>query len=250
MQPQHSCIYKGTVWHQRHQPRVHAFRYSLFMMYVDLDELEQVFKPFWLWGVNRPGFASFQRKDHYGDDKTALSNSIRELVLQQTQQRVEGPIRLLTQFRILGYTFNPLSLYFCFDMSGEKLTHIVSEVSNTPWNVQHCYVLTPSPKNPTVFQDQHEKSFHVSPFMHEDMQYRWKISQPEEKLEVQIENLIGNEILFSAKMDLERKTLNTRNLRSTLSNFPLMSFKVITAIYWEALKLWLKGIKYVPYTKP
>lgn len=249
MKLQHSCIYQGIVWHQRHQPKIHAFQYRLFMMYVDIDELEQTFKPFWLWGVNKPSFASFQRKDHYGDTKTTLSSSIRRLVLQQTQQRVEGPIYLLTQFRILGYAFNPLSLYFCFDMSGEELTHIVAEVSNTPWNEQHCYVLTPSQKNSVVFQDQHEKSFHVSPFMHEDMQYRWKISQPKERLEVQIENLIGNEILFSARMNLERKKLNACNLRSTLCNFPLMSFKLIMAIYWEALKLFLKGIKYVPYKK-
>ena len=249
MKPQHSCIYQGTVWHQRHQHKIHAFQYRLFMMYVDIDELEQTFKPFWLWGVNKPSFASFQRKDHYGDTKTTLSSSIRRLVLQQTQQRVEGPIYLLTQFRILGYAFNPLSLYFCFDMSGEELTHIVAEVSNTPWNEQHCYVLTPSQKNSVVFQYQHEKSFHVSPFMHEDMQYRWKISQPKERLEVQIENLIGNEILFSARMNLERKKLNACNLRSTLCNFPLMSFKLIMAIYWEALKLFLKGIKYVPYKK-
>lgn len=220
------------------------------MMYVDLDELEQVFKPFWLWAINKPGFASFQRKDHHGDDNTALSSSIRELVLEQTQQRVEGPIRLLTQFRILGYAFNPLSLYFCFDSSGENLTHIVAEVSNTPWNEQHCYVLTPNQSNPAVFHDQHQKTFHVSPFMHEDMQYRWKISHPKESLEVQIENLVEDEVLFSAKMDLERKPLNAQNLRSTLCNFPLMSFKLIAAIYWEALKLWLKGIKYVPYTKP
>ena len=246
---QHSCIYQGVVWHQRHHPRLHAFQYRLFMMYVDLYEIDEAFNPFLLWGVNKANFASFQRKDHYGDNEAALSTSIRELVFMQTQQHIEGPIRLLTQFRILGYAFNPLSLYFCFDSNAKHLTHIVAEVSNTPWNEQHCYVLTPSEQNSAVFHTQHDKHFHVSPFMHDDMQYRWKISKPTDQLEVQIENLVDDKILFSAKMDLTRKPLNTSNLRSTLCNFPLMSFKVIAAIYWEALKLWLKGIKYVPYTK-
>ena len=220
------------------------------MLYVDLDELEQTFKPFWLWGVDRFNVASFRRKDHYGCDKTTLSSSIRQLVLERTQQPVAGPIRLLTQFRLLGYAFNPLSLYFCFDLSGENLTHIVAEVSNTPWNEQHCYVLSANQSNAEVFHAQHQKTFHVSPFMHSDMQYRWQISQPLERLEVQIENLVEDEILFSAKMNLERKSLNAQTLRSTLCNFPLMSFKIILAIYWQALKLWIKGIKYVPYKKP
>ena len=244
-----SCIYKGRVKHQRFEPRSHEFTYSLFMMYVDLDELLMLFKPHLLWTVNRPGVASFYRKDHFGDPKRTLSNSIRELVYEKTGDRPCGPIRLLTHFRYFGYVFNPLSLYFCFDEQDSKVEHVVAEVMNTPWREQHCYVLSNYQNNLRSFTSSHQKEFHVSPFMDLSMEYRWKIQIPNTSLNVQIENWQDNKKVFDAAIDLQKTEISSTNLSNVLLNFPLMTLKVISAIHFEALKLWMKGITYIPHPK-
>ena len=244
-----SCIYKGQVKHQRFQPRVHEFTYSLFMMYVDLNELPKLFKPYKLWSVDAPGVASFMRKDHVGDPQDALSNTIRAIVYEKTGHRPSGPIRLLTHFRYFGYVFNPLSLYFCYDEDDSNVEYVVAEVSNTPWNEQHCYVLSNKLYEYHCFSTSHQKEFHVSPFMDLNMEYRWKIQIPDKCLNVQIENWKEDRKIFDAVIDLQRTEINPANLRHVLINFPLMTLKVTSAIHFEALKLWLKGVTYVPHPK-
>lgn len=242
-----SCIYKGRVSHQRHVPRAHAFTYSLFMMYVDLDELPTLFNKHSLWAVNKPNVASFHRNDHHGKDMP-LVDSIRALVLEQTGEKPEGPVRLLTHFRYFGYVFNPLSMYFCFDTSGEKVTHIVAEVMNTPWKEQHCYVLSNDQRD-QVISANHNKEFHVSPFMNMDMEYHWSIHTPDEHMKISIENKSDNKTIFDANMYLKKIEFTSANLRSVLINFPLMTLKVTAMIHFEALKLWIKGIQYIPHPK-
>ena len=244
-----SCIYKGQVRHQRLEPRAHEFTYSLFMMYVDLDELPKIFQTYRLWSVDSSGLASFIRKDHFGNQKESLSNSIRELVYNKTGSRPNGPIRLLTHFRYFGYVFNPLSLYYCYDKEDLNVEYVVAEVSNTPWKEQHCYVLSNSSKKSNHFSASHPKEFHVSPFMDLNMEYRWKIAIPNKCLNVQIENWKENKKIFDAVINLKKIEINQSNLRNVLINFPLMTFKVATAIHFEALRLWLKGITYVPHPK-
>ena len=244
-----SCIYKGQVKHQRFEQRVHEFTYSLFMMYVDLNELPALFKPYKLWSVDAPGWASFLRKDHVGDPQDTLSNSIRALVYEKTGHRASGPIRLLTHFRYFGYVFNPLSLYFCYDEDDSKVEHVVAEVSNTPWKEQHCYVLSNNLNESHHFSTSHQKEFHVSPFMDLNMEYRWKIQIPDKCLNVQIENWKEDKKIFDAVIDLQKIEINPTNLRHVLINFPLMTLKVTSAIHFEALKLWLKGVTYVPHPK-
>jgi DUF1365 family protein len=244
-----SAIYQGRVVHQRNSPKHHQFDYELFMMYVDLDELPHLFTKHTLWNVDKPALANFKRADHYGDPKVDLATSIRQLIKESTSSNVEGPIRLLTHFRYFGYTFNPLSLYYCYDKSGTEVTHVVAEVSNTPWNERHCYVLEGESKQGTFVTKDHDKCFHVSPFMDLNMSYHWEISIPTENLSVRIENYRDNEVLFHAALDLKRHEITQKTLMQTLLNFPLMSYKVTAAIYIQALRLWLKGIKYVPYSK-
>lgn len=245
----HSAIYKGQVSHQRWSPRPHGFDYNLFMMYVDLDELPTLFEKFSCWAVNKSALASFRREDHFGDCKQDLASSIRQLVQQQSTTQAVGPIRLLTHFRYFGYVFNPLSLYFCFDRDDTCVTHVVAEVSNTPWNETHCYVLSGHCEQDHFVTPDHEKIFHVSPFMNLDMLYRWHISIPSDTLTVHVQNLQNDQKLFDAAIKLKREEINTKSLMQTLLNFPLMTYKVTAAIYLQALKLWLKRIKYVPYSK-
>lgn len=244
-----SCIYKGRVKHQRFMPRVHEFTYALFMMYVDLDELPWVFKKYRMWSVNRSSIASFHRKDHFGDEQYNLADSIRALVHDKTGCKPAGPIRLLTHFRYFGHIFNPLSLYFCYDESDTKLEYVVAEVMNTPWKELHCYVLTDNQNEPLSFSNVHQKEFHVSPFMDLDMQYRWKIEAPDQSIHVEIENWQKDSKVFDAIIDLKKVEINSKSLTNVLLHFPLMTLKVVAAIHFEALKLWLKGVAYVPHPK-
>ena len=244
-----SCNYKGQVNHHRFSPREHAFNYSMFMMYIDLDELPTLFDNYGLWSINRPNLASFYREDHYGDSSDDLSETIRSLVASNSPSRAEGPIRLLTHFRYFGYIFNPLSVYYCFDTNDEKVTHVVSEVTNTPWNEQHCYVLNGNSDGKQFNTRHHKKEFHVSPFLDMDMDYHWNIGIPSDELNLSINNKKNNNTVFHAAMSLERVELNSKSLNNVLIHFPMMTMKITGAIYLQALKLWLKGMKYVPHPK-
>jgi DUF1365 family protein len=242
-----SCIYKGRVSHHRYTPRAHAFTYSLFMMYVDLEELPTLFNKYLLWAVNKSNLASFHSKDHHGEEPN-LADSIRSLVFEKTGQKADGPIRLLTHFRYFSYVFNPLSMYFCYDSSDKTVTHVVAEVMNTPWKEQHCYVLSNKQRD-QIISASHNKEFHVSPFMNMNMEYRWKIHTPDNHMNINIENWTQDEKVFDASIYLQKKEINSKNLRNVLLNFPLMTLKITAMIHFEALKLWIKGIQYVPHPK-
>jgi DUF1365 family protein len=140
----HSCIFSGQVKHSRAVPVGHAFQYRVFMMYLDLEELPQVFRGRWFWSATRPALARFRRENYFGDADEPLEKSVRDLVMQRTGRRPTGPIRLLTNLSYFGYCFNPISIYYCFDARDTRVETIVAEVSNTPWGERHCYLLADS----------------------------------------------------------------------------------------------------------
>ena len=238
-----SRIYLGQVKHRRMKPVIHDFRYRMFMMYLDLAELPEVFKGRWFWSVRRPAMARFRRQDHYGDPQRPLDECIRDLVGEQTGQRPAGPIRLLTNLRYFSYVFNPVSFYYCFADDGSTLETIVAEVNNTPWGEQHCYVL---PQELNHGAGNHKRYFprkemHVSPFMEMDVDYDWRFNTPADRLTVHMENRRDGDKIFDATLILEQKEISGTSLARVLASYPFMTLKVIVAIHWEALKLWLKG---------
>lgn len=244
-----SCIYEGEVHHERTKPTRHAFSNRLFLMYLDLGELDTVFRDRLFWSNEQPNIASFQRRDHFGDAKESLDETVRLCVERSTGTRPSGPIRLLTHLRYFGYCFNPVSFYYCWSESGDALEYVVAEVSNTPWRESHPYVIDMrsqqhSPTDPTATFD---KVFHVSPFMQLDQQYRWQVSVPSEELRVQMSNTQDGERMFHASMVMKRRAINRGNLARVLVRYPFMTSKVIASIYWQALKLKLKGVPYVPH---
>ena len=232
-----SRIYRGTVWHRRLTPRGHEFHYRLYMLYLDLAELPVLFDRYWLWSARHANLSWFRTKDHYQDGQLPLNTAIRNLVQTYCGQRPQGPIRLLTQLRCFGYYMNPVCFYYCWDASGETVEYIVAEVSNTPWGECHWYVLQ---AESDTLHFHTPKTFHVSPFMPMQQDYRWQFNPPSDSLSVSIENHQDGQCIFHAGMHLQSQKITASNLQRVLLSHPFMTGKIIAAIYWQALRLWLK----------
>jgi len=250
-----SRLYSGTLGHYRHLPVNNGFRYRVFMLYLDLDELSSVFHGHWLWSTSRANFAWFRRADYMGCAEQSLSQSVRDLVAEKTGSRPAGPIRLLTNLRYLFYKSNPVCFYYCFEQDGETLHSIVAEVTNTPWGQRYCYVLAEKQsgqqRNSTgeTVTEHHlyhtAKRFTVSPFMPLDMDYQFEFSLPGEQLLVKMENHRQGEKVFDVELLLESQAINSSNLAKHLLKIPLMTAKVTAAIYWQAAKIWFKGVPFL-----
>lgn len=242
----HSCLYQGSVQHRRFEPAPHEFRYGLFMLYLDLAELPQVFDGYWCWSAKRAALARFKRSDYHvsagGGESQTLDAAVRATVQRETGVAPKGPIRLLTHVRYFGYVFNPVSFYYCFDEHDTQVETIVAEITNTPWQERHAYVLPAAPARLTrnVMQFEFAKQFHVSPFWPMDMRYRWRLTTPNGRLLVHMKNLRDGQRVFDATLTLQRREISSAALAAALLRFPLMTAKVVTAIHWQALRLWLK----------
>lgn len=237
-----SCIYRGTLTHVRREPTRRAFTHRLFMMYLDLEELDQVFAGRWLWSHRRPAAAWFRRADYLGPSEVSLDTAVRDEAERLTSSRPRGPIRMLTHLRYFGYVMNPVTFYYCFDEAGEAVETILAEITNTPWNERHTYALTATPDGSAATERHHDfaKRFHVSPFMPMDHEYRWRFGAPGEALHVHMENRSGGGKVFEATLALHRREIDGRALAAVLAAHPWMTARVALGIYGQALRLWLE----------
>ena len=244
----HSAIYHGSLRHRRFAPAAHAFRYRLFFLYLDLAELDAVFAGRWLWSTRRAAIARFDRSDHMGDPAVPLDVAVRDFVEERSGRRPAGPIRLLTHLRYFGHCFNPVSFYYCFDAAGTRVETIIAEVNNTPWGERHCYVLPGSGSPDVPLEARTAKAMHVSPFHPMTLDYRWRLTTPGERLSVHMAlhgetAEAGPRACFDATLALRRTAITTAALAGVLVRFPFMTARVIAAIHWQALRLWLKRVK-------
>ena len=241
-----SRLYVGTLRHRRHQPREHAFDYRVFMPYLHLGEIDEVLKLSPFWSRQRFAPAGFRREDFHGNPALGLEDAVRQRIHEETDELTRGPIYLLANLRSFGFQMNPLCCYYCFDEDGETLRYLVAEVTNTPWNERHSYVL-PAAAGQRVLRTQFDKSLHVSPFNPMAMRYHWRSNLPGERLAIHLENHSERGLEFDATLAMQARELTARSMHHVLWQFPLMTAKVAGAIYWQALKLFLKRIPYHPH---
>ena len=244
-----SCLYRGVVRHRRFAPKPHAFDYSMFMVYLDLAELDRVFDGRWLWSVEKANVASYRREDQPGGAGSPLDAWARDLVEEETGRRPTGPVRLLTHLRYLGYCFNPVSFLYCFDADDEHVETIVADVGNTPWNEHHPYVFRVDHDAPEPYRFRFDKAFHVSPFQDMDSLYDWRFPPPGEQLKVHMECLREGTAFFDATLTMERRSLDGSSLARALARFPVMTAKIIWGIYWQAFRLWCKRMPFYDHPR-
>jgi DUF1365 family protein len=243
-----SALYRGWVRHRRFSPREHEFRYRVFMPFLRLDELPSLFDGVPGWSARRPAPARFRREDFLGDPGLPLEEAVKRRVEEVAGERPDGPVYLLANLRYFGYLINPIACYYCFARDGETLRFLVAEVTNTPWNERHSYVLPAEPGSP-LLRRSFDKQFHVSPFNPMDMRYHWRSNVPGERLVLHLENSCDNSKVFDATLSLQRESISAAALTGHLVRYPFMTAKVAAAIYWQALRLWLKGVPYHPHPK-
>ena len=237
-----SCIYNGSVIHKRFKPREHFFKYNVFSLFVDLSELNELNKKLNFFSLNKFNLISFYEKDHGDRDGSSLLDWVKNNLSKNNVSIDNIKVKLLCYPRILGYVFNPLSIFFVYDKN-ENLICILYEVKNT-FGEQHTYVFNVEDQNKLI-QNNCSKKFHVSPFIEMDCNYFFRILNPGQKLSVIIDQYDQEGKILFASQDGERSELTSKNLMNSYLKHPLMTFKIISAIHFEAFKLWIKGIKFV-----
>lgn len=237
---QASALYCGGVTHRRLRPRVHGLRYRVFWLLLDLAEIDDLDRRLRLFSRNRFNLLSFHDRDH-GDGSGASLRSQAQAWLDRANIDIEGgAIRLLTMPRVLGYVFNPISLYYCHRADG-GLAAVVYEVTST-FGVRHAYVIpvADADQGTGLICQAAAKALYVSPFMGMEMDYEFRGHAPGERLDLTIDGLDAEGVLITASMTGERRVLTDQNLLAAAVAMPLLTLKVMAAIHWEALKLWLK----------
>lgn len=241
-----SALYAGEVMHRRLRPKPHHLRYQVVCALIDIDELAVLDARLRLFGHNRRALFSFHDRDHGDRSGAPLRGWVEARLAEAGLDGAGGAIRLLCYPRILGFAFNPLTVYFCHDREG-RLIGLLYEVSNTHGEA-HTYVIPVSRSGGPVHQAC-DKRFFVSPFIAMDCRYRFRVLPPDRKALVAISQSDAEGPLLAAVFSGQRQPLTDRQLAITFARQPLMTFKVVAAIHWEALKLWWKGVPVFAHRK-
>jgi uncharacterized protein len=240
-----SAIYKGKVRHRRFLPRSHFFHYNLFLNWIDLDEVPQIFKysPF-IGSGKWPSIIKFNRRKYMGSHKEDLRKVVKDKIETELGFRPEGKVFILTTLQYLGFCFNPVSFYFAYD-NDNNLQAMAAEINNTPWNQRHTYCFDLRSKKNHTF----EKDFHISPFMPMDIEYKWHLGRPGKTLAIHMQNFQKSELLFDVTMKLKRNPYSIWEMLKCSLLYPFLPFKIITGIYYHAFRLWLKKVPFYSHPK-
>jgi DUF1365 family protein len=241
-----ASLFTGTVMHARLKPVAHRFSYSVFNLLIDLDRLDEAALRSVLFSVNRANLLSFQEKDHGGRDGGSLRRYVEQVLAPAGVDVTGGKVLLLCYPRLFNTVFNPLSVYFAYKASGE-LAAVIYEVRNT-FGEQHSYVAPVQAGELTEagLRQERLKLFYVSPFNGMAMRYLFRVKPPTNEIALRILEVDDKGPLLSATFNGTRKALTTLSLLAALWTAPLLTAKVVGGIHWEALRLWLKGMRLVP----
>lgn len=232
-------IYEGVVSHTRLRPAQHSFSYRVFSLLIDIDRIDEAAQSLKLFSRNRFNIFSFNDADHGDGGQSPLPAYVRAL-LWGGGFRGDGPIHLLCYPRILGYVFNPLSVYYCHDASG-RLEAVLYEVRNT-FGETHHYLLAAEGDGRRI-RHSAQKAFYVSPFMDMDQRYDFDLNEPDERITLAIRQHDREGLIFTASFAGERRMMTDKALAAAFFRYPLMTLKVIVAIHWEAARLFAKGLR-------
>ena len=241
-----SCLYFGEVMHRRLRPMRHRFRYRVFSLYVDLDELPDLDRRSRIFGYNRAAPLAFYDRDHGPASGEVLRPWVEDHLRAADLTVDGGPIRLLCYPRIFGYVFNPLSVYFCYRRDG-SLTAILYEVCNT-FKERHTYVIPVDDISRPVIRQSCDKRLYVSPFIGMDCDYHFRIVPPGKNINIVIRQEDAEGLLLAASFQGNRTEITERSLARLLIRFPLLTVKIVAGIHWEAVRLWLKGLHVFPHS--
>jgi len=234
-----SCIYNGTVKHQRFKPIEHSLNYKTFSILLDLDEIENLDKNISIFSLNKFNIFSFYNRDHGARDGSSVKDWVKKNIKRFNISNNITKIKLLCYPRIFGYVFNPLSIFYCYEKNNLKA--IFYEVKNT-FNEQHTYIF--KIKDNERIEQKCKKKFYVSPFMDMDTYYNFKLQNPKEKLSIFIRQTNGEETVLTATQTGNKKEFSFKQLLINLFKYPLMTIKIISSIHYEAFFLWKKGAVY------
>ena len=237
-----SSIYIGNVIHKRFKPKIHFFKYKVFSILLDISEIDILDKSLKIFSYNKFNIVSFYDADHGPRDGTSIKEWVIKNLNDNRINTENIKIKLLCYPRIFGYVFNPLSVFFIYNKNSELIS-ILYEVKNT-FGEQHTYIFK-TKENENYIKHTCKKKFHVSPFIEMDCTYFFKILKPSEKISVIIDQYDEEGKLLYASQDGDRIEFNNKNLVLSYLRHPLMTFKIIVAIHFEAFKLWTKGIKFI-----
>jgi DUF1365 family protein len=243
---QASGLYSGVVTHARLRPRLHRLRYKIFMMLIDLDEAQALSTTLKLFSYNKPGMIALRDRDHLDGSDTPLADQVRAELARAGLDLAGGPVRLLCMPRVLGFVFNPISVYFCHRPDG-GLGAILYEVNNT-FGQRHAYLI---PVKPADARDGEiaqscDKRFHVSPFMDMAMRYHFRTAAPEHEARLAVDGHDANGPVLTAAFRGKRSDLTDRSIARAVLAHPMLALAVLAAIHWEAIKMLLKGLRLKP----
>jgi len=236
-----SCLYAGTVMHRRIRPRAHKLNYRVFWTLLDLDELAQINRTLRLFSLERFNLFGFYNADHGDGSSQPLRGQVEQHLAAAGLSLEGGAIRLLCMPRMLGFVFNPISVYYCYHRDG-ALVALLYEVHNT-FGQRHSYLIPVGAHQEAPIEQRCLKAFYVSPFMEMAMSYVFRVQPPTERIALIIEGSDAEGAMLVASLAGNRKTLSDASLLSAFISFPLLTLKVVAGIHWEALKLWSKGMR-------
>lgn len=237
-----SALYVGKLRHRRFTPKEHAFSYPVYMAFLDIDRLPELMKTSRFSSYNRWNWTSYDERDHFGDAKKSLRERLGEDAKREGVRLPAGRIFLLTHLRYLGYVFNPVSFFYCYN-EASRLEMMLSEVNNT-FGETHNYWLNERNELPNAAAKRYKtsKEMHVSPFQGMKLSYDWIFTEPGEHLVAHMNTLAEGKPNFDATLQLERRPWEAKELLKVLTSYPLMTVRVIAGIHWQALRLWMKRV--------